>query len=165
MMWVLSGPCTPCHRGRNAPDMLTSPQDMVSPSLLASLRTFGALAVLAFPLIYALPFLSPLRNLVNNLFPDQAPLSSLVPPRPPSREEIVKAKRAKSKLWLQIVLVGFGLAEAAVWMGITGSEIVTAPRGEKSRDILLAVGMVFVWVSLIHRPVVHADHLLRWYSP
>ena len=121
-------------------------QDIVSPLLLGSIRTIGSLIVLGIPIICSISFLAPLRSFAANILPDMAPLSSLVPPRPPNPAQRAAAKSYRSKVWIQIILVVLGLAEAAIWMSVLGSEVITSARAERTRDILLALGMVFVWV-------------------
>ncbi|ORX41111.1 hypothetical protein BD324DRAFT_613230 [Kockovaella imperatae] len=138
------------------------PVDLASPDVLSFLRSIGSLTLIVIPAVYYLSFLRPIRNFANNLLPDIASLESLIPPRPASRDELRKARRYKSKVWLQTVLVVLGLAEVAVWTGITGSKIMTTRGREAVRDILLSVGMVFVWAVLALRPLLRAPNSPPW---
>ena len=135
----------------------------MSPVLLAYVRTVGPLSILLIRVVFSMDLLKPLRNLIRNLFSDLVPIDSLLPAQPPSRAQVAEAKRNGLALWRQFSLAGLGMVESAVWMTVVGFHIAETGSGLPVRDILLALGMVVVWVSEPGHPfatTLNAGHFL-----
>lgn len=123
-------------------------QSPISTVLLAYIRTIAPLSVLLLPILFSLPLLRSLRHLLARAVSDLAPLSSLVPAHPATAEEKRFARRHGLQFWQQLVFVVIGFGEAAVWMAVVGLHILDpSDKRSRLRDILLASGMVIVWVS------------------
>jgi len=89
---------------------------------------------------------------VSRAISDLVPLSSLIPAHPATIEQKRFARLHGLQFWQQLVFVLLGLVEAAVWMAVVGLHIVTpSDKTSRLREILLASGMVIVWVSRFDR--------------
>ena len=122
-------------------------QDALTPSLLAYTRTISSLVIILIPIVFSLHLLRPVRHLLGSLIPDIVQLDSLHPPSPPTAAQKRYAAHHGLRLWRQLVLVSLGIVEAAVWMAVVGVQITALKQSSTVRDILLASGMVFVWVG------------------
>ncbi|WVQ85985.1 hypothetical protein IAT38_008153 [Cryptococcus sp. DSM 104549] len=123
--------------------------DPSSPALIASLRTIPSLIILALPLLFSLPPLSYLSNLLTPFFSDFITLRSLVPAQPPSAAEKADEQARRPGVWREAVLAGVALVEAGVWAGATGWEVLRLVEKEEGvKDVLLTAGMVVVWLGI-----------------
>jgi hypothetical protein len=127
-------------------------KDLSAPELLAYVRTISPLIILGVPLVFSTRPLKPVRNFLGTLLPDLVPYDTLVPPSPPTAAERATARKNGLTLWRQLIFVGLGLVEAAVWMAVVGSHIVNpGPQGHRVVNLLLEVGMVVIWVGDLAR--------------
>lgn len=101
------------------------------------------------PGVVALPVFAPVRRVTRSVVSDLVPLRTQVPPEPPTRAELDEARSRSIQVWRQMILALLAMVELGVWTGVTGSEFLRALSGEvRATDVLLAAGMVLVWVSL-----------------
>lgn len=122
----------------------------MSPLLLTSIRTIAALAVLFVPLILALPPFRPLTRLWLRLFGDLVPYRSLVPAEPAKQEQLRKEQSYRVRTWRIVLLVALGLVQLCWWIFLSAAELIKAIEGPGTvTDVLLTVGMVPVWVSIL----------------
>lgn len=122
----------------------------VSPTLVAWVRTVGSLSIIILPIIASSPPLRPVRRILTSRLSDIVTLRSLLPPEPSSKQQREKARQYQVQIWRQLVLVGLAVIELGVWMAIVGMGLGRAISGEESvTTVVLAAGMVLVWVSEI----------------
>ncbi|KAK8850432.1 hypothetical protein IAR55_004350 [Kwoniella newhampshirensis] len=123
----------------------------ISPELVASIRTISSLVILLVPLFFWLPIFKSLRNAVSSFVSDFVTLRSQVPPGPPTDAEKEEAIRRRPRVWRQLVLAGISAVEAGAWAAITGRSLLRTVHheGENVTDVLLAAGMVVVWLGLL----------------
>ncbi|WVQ70586.1 hypothetical protein IAR50_000105 [Cryptococcus sp. DSM 104548] len=125
--------------------------DPPPPSLISSLRTIPSLTVLLFPLIFAFPPFSILRNFLAPYFSDFVTLRSLVPAEPATAEQKSDEAARQPRGWKTNVLTVLALAEAVAWSGIAGWKILDVADGQGGtvQDTLASVGMILVWLAIL----------------
>ncbi|WWC92185.1 uncharacterized protein L201_007139 [Kwoniella dendrophila CBS 6074] len=123
----------------------------ISPSLISSIRTISSLSIIFLTLFISLPPFKPIRKFFHSLVSDLVPLSSLVPPEPPTKPQQNDEYRRRPSIWRQGVISILAIIEAGFWTGITGSQILNVIHKdgiEKVDTILLSAGMIIVWLSI-----------------
>ncbi|ORY29629.1 putative ATP-binding cassette transporter protein YOR1 [Naematelia encephala] len=135
----------------------------LNPQLVAWIRTIGSLSFLAIPLVLSTPPFRPLRRLGTAIFGDLVPLSSLMPPEPPSKEEVEKIRLSRAGVWRQLVMVIFAVGEVGVWTGVFASQLLAAVHHQgRAVDVVLAGLMVLVWLYLLVRPAIRPPSTPPW---
>nr|ODN96123.1 ATP-binding cassette transporter [Cryptococcus depauperatus CBS 7855] len=124
--------------------------DPSSSHSISAIRTIASLVIVLIPLLVTLPPLSYVQKVVAPYFADFVTLKSLVPPEPPTADQIAGKESKKPESWRQVALSSISLAEAAVWTGVLGWDIMKlADRNDGTlRDLLISFGMVSLWVVL-----------------
>ncbi|KAK4688623.1 hypothetical protein P7C73_g1481, partial [Tremellales sp. Uapishka_1] len=136
--------------------MHTSTQEPIPTIGLAYLRTIGALSILFIPLLFSTAPLRPVRRFLSPYFSDCVTLRSLVPPEPPSKKEQKEISDGRPALWRQLLIGTFAVTEVGVWMGVVAVEtFLTVNHEEKVQFVVLAGGMVVVWLFLTLQVVLH----------
>ncbi|OCF31742.1 ATP-binding cassette transporter [Kwoniella heveanensis BCC8398] len=125
----------------------------ISPTTVSSIRTISSLSILLVTFVISLPPFRPVRKAASSLVSDFVTLDSLVPASPPTEAQKADANRRRPGVWREAILAILLLAEAGVWSGITGWQILRAAHheGEKVTSVLPSAGMVLVWLAILAR--------------
>ncbi|WVF67988.1 hypothetical protein IAT40_002750 [Kwoniella sp. CBS 6097] len=125
----------------------------ISPTTVSSIRTLSSLSILLATFLVTLPPFKPVRKSASSLVSDFVTLDSLVPASPPTDAQKADANRRRPGVWREAILALLSLAEAGVWSGVTGWQILRAAHhdGAKVTSVLLSAGMVVVWLAILAR--------------
>jgi hypothetical protein len=112
------------------------------------LRTIGSLVLILAPLFISLPLFKRARRVVAGFFADLVPLHSLVPEEPPTKREQAIIEKHRPAVWKQTLLVACAAVELGFWTAVMCRSAIEVVGGNL-RPVLLAAGMMLVWVCLL----------------
>lgn len=122
----------------------------------------ASLAVIAIPLVLAIPPFSYLTKRILAIFSDLVPYRSLIPAAPATKAQKRQASRYHIASWAQIVLITAALGGTAIWSAVFGINLLAAISHEKKVvDVLLSAGMALAWVRLLRSFLIRLRYRLR----